>query len=235
MTSKPEKNPNRNKWLLTISLALVAPLAPFFTILALNIRDPRQVAYDAVVDEILEVTSETKNILLLTVSGWPTQAEIVYDDSSVSESTPIGYEFRAETNVKDIDSLLQERGISVETKDISEVKSLETVSSFDVVGIVYPVRHQDLPWQLVQFFDEQIEPMVARRDAPLPDTRVAGFALGDSEADRDKAIQRFKELTERYDVSLQVSDGMANTTDFIKLYRETADFAKSITQNEPKI
>ena len=215
-------------WSLTLGIALLLPLLPLAIIRGLQVRDARVERMEQRFDAALPQNgTAVDRVVLLTVADWPSMDEVVYEDASTGP-TPVGFEFKADTVAGDIGSALGSRGIEVETADIREVESVEDLDEADLVVVVFPARHEQLPWQLLAFFDEVVEPRVAAYEPALAGIPFAALALGDQAADIEAGLRHIERMEKRYDLTLRGNAGLIDTPDRLALYDRTLGFAEQL-------
>lgn len=216
------------QWGAVVGIALLVPILPLVIVRALNIKDTRktQIEQRTVLTERLR-QDNFDSVVLLTVPDWPSMEDVVYEDASTGP-TPVGFEFKADTVTEDIGNALSSQGIEVRTMEITDVETIEDLDGADLVAIIYPARHKQLPWKLLAFFDEIIEPRVAAYEPALSGVPFAALALGDTDKDVAAGRQHIQRMVERYGISVRNNDGLVDTPDRLALYERTLDYAESL-------
>jgi len=217
-------------WIGVLVIALAFPLIPVTVVRLLNVRDTRQ-------EEIRERAmsgaarnAEIDEVAIVTIPGWPSMDEVVYEDEKTGP-TPVGFQFKADTVAEDVGSALRSRGVDVQTIPIKELDSVADFEAADAAVFVYPARHGQLPWQLLSFFDEVVEPRVVEYRPPLDGMPAAAIALGDAEADVEAAVTHMARLRERYGFTSLANAGIVDTPDRLKLYEQTLDLTGELLES----
>lgn len=216
-------------WGLSILIALLLPTLPLAIIRSLNVEDTRKEAIENQFDSAIPKNHNINKVVLLTVSGWPSMEEVVYTDTTTGP-TPVGFEFNADTIADDIGSALSGRGIEVQNIEISDLENVEDIGDADLAAVIFPTRHRQLPWQLLAFFDEVVEPRVAAYKTPLRGIPIATLALGDLEEDVAEGCAHIERIRSRYNFVLLSNEGIIGTPDRLALYDTTLTFAEGLLQ-----
>lgn len=214
-------------WTLVVSVALLLPLLPLSIIRYLNVRDTRAEQIERRFTIPSGEIRAAERVILLTVAGWPSMPGVVYEDASTGP-TDAGFEFKAATIAYDIAGALGSRGIEVRTMELVEVETMAELEQADLAVVVYPARHNQLPWQLLAFFDRLIEPAVAAHQPGLGGMPLATIALGDTETDIQSSQQHVQRMQERYGLILVGNAGLVNGPDRLMLYEQALDFAEDV-------
>lgn len=219
------------KWCVTILTASLCVIIPAVYVWLYRERDEAVAIYGADVPaDLAALPKSIERVLLISVDGWPTQAEVVYvQDPSESGVTPVADEFKAETVSNDMFNALQRRGITVEQMEIDQAPPLQAVKAAqDLVVFIYPARNQQLPWKLSAYFDTQVEPLIARRKKDEIDIPVVGMVLGNTEADTVACMDHFRNLTAFNQLELLTQTAITPDLEIFERYRLAVDTAEII-------
>lgn len=216
-------------WSLSILIALLMPTLPLVIVRALNVKDSRLEAMEQRLDAAMPQDHGIVKVVLLTVPAWPSMEEVVHTDTSTGP-TPVGFDFKADTIAGDINSALTSRGIEVRTTGITDIESIEDLGDANLAAVIFPSRHRQLPWQLLAFFDEVIEPRVSAYESPLQGIPLASLALGDLPEDVAAGRIHIERMKSRYKFVLLTNDGIVDTPDRLALYDQTLAFAEELLE-----
>jgi hypothetical protein len=185
----------RWQMLLSLLFAGLCVLIPLLWTVIHADRDPRLALRGAAVANQASAETEKKNLLLVGMDLWPTRPRVVTDATIISGATEIA--FNSSSFAQELFVALWAAGLQVRLAADGPPSQAEVLAVEEIV-FVLPARYGGPPWPLLQFMDQELEPLAAAGDPRLADLRIGWLILGYSRADCQATDTAMHALAGRY-------------------------------------
>ncbi len=216
--------PQRSAWILVAVFATTLWLLPL-VLVWWSAQDPRRALRRAARDVV--PPPQAPGPLILYADSWPTRETIdLVEIQGKSEESDII--LGPKVIASDLSLALRQLGVTSESRRLDSIADPAELLTHREIVLVYPTRHGEPPWQVMQFVDHQLEALVARQDPALAKLQLRDVAIAEGPAHAAAAQAALAATMAYYHLDYHPGPALVEAMNSIVIYRRLQDLAAQL-------